>query len=257
MPQRDGSTGAGNRGERGSLKPLLLMVMLAFVGAAVLGGCTSAGRPDVSTRTPNDQTETETVLPSASPSGGGASHTLVFRPSVTLTMPGGWTTDEDSPGNLLVLPPWGSLDEVDPGTSDYIGVYTRVAASSCAAGPRRGVPVTVGGIGSWLTKDSTIVSTRPRQASVGGLHGTVQDLNRAPGAGTLPCGHGRTYTPLIVGLPPSELVHALIPGLAMRLYLLDYRGGVLAIEVDDILTDHGRDMAALDRVVRSMRFASK
>ncbi|MEO5661889.1 MAG: hypothetical protein ABIR39_01280 [Nocardioides sp.] len=262
MPQRDGRPRAGDRGERGwpqgqsrvGHKPVLLMVMLALVGGAAVGVDALIRRPDPSTRAPNDQTET--ALPGASTAGGGTNRTLVFRPTVTLTMPGGWTTDEHSPGNLVVLPPWGSLDEVDPGTSDYIGVYTRVAASSCAGVPRRQVPVTVKGIGSWLTHASTIVSTRPRQVSVGGQHGTVQDLVRATGAGTLPCRHGRTYTPLIVGLPPSQLDHSLIPGLAMRLYLLDYGGGVLAIEVDDILANHGRDMAVLDGVVRSMRFAA-
>jgi hypothetical protein len=48
-----------------------------------------------------------------------------------------------------------------------------------------------------------------------------------------------------------------IPGLVLRLYLLEFRGGVLAIEIDDIMSNKGRNMVSLDSVVKSMTFDSR
>jgi hypothetical protein len=62
---------------------------------------------------------------------------------------------------------------------------------------------------------------------------------------------------VIAGLPPSSLSHGVIPGLVLRLYLLEFRGGVLAIEIDDIMSNKGRNMVSLDSVVKSMTFDSR
>ena len=39
---------------------------------------------------------------------------------------------------------------------------------------------------------------------------------------------------LIVGTGPSSLIHGVEPGMTMRLYLLDYDSGVLAVEIADV-----------------------
>lgn len=51
----------------------------------------------------------------------------------------------------------------------------------------------------------------------------------------------------------SEFEHAMIPGLTMRLYLLAYGDGTLAIEVDDLAG--GANLAEYTEIVDSIRFA--
>jgi hypothetical protein len=239
---------------------------------AAVSGCTSNSdqaspvNPDSQSlvATPSSPSTAQTPDPCPNPDGqaclgrvdAGTYTTTVFQPTLTYTVRAGWANYEDTPGNFLIVPSWATLQGVDPGTSDYIGVYTRVAADSCADAPRHGVPDTITGISHWLARQRTFTSTRPQTAAVGGLHGVVQDLTEVPGAPASPCHNGLPGSPLIVGLAPSDLAHSVVPGLRLRLYLLGFRGGVLAIEVDDIARNHGRDMAALDQVVMSMTFAS-
>jgi hypothetical protein len=187
----------------------------------------------------------------------GTYTTQVFQPTLTYTLPAGWANYEDTPGNFLIVPPWATLRGVNPGTSDYIGVYTQVAASSCYDVPRLDLPATVDAISGWLTRQSAVRSTKPHPVMVGGLPGLVQDLTTAPRAAKSPCRNGLPGSPVIAGLPPSSLSHGVIPGLVLRLYLLEFRGGVLAIEIDDIMSNKGRNMVSLDSVVKSMTFDSR
>jgi hypothetical protein len=46
---------------------------------------------------------------------------------------------------------------------------------------------------------------------------------------------------------------ALIPGLTMRLYLLGFRSGALAVEIDDV---DRMDLAGYSRVVEQFRFGT-
>jgi hypothetical protein len=59
--------------------------------------------------------------------------------------------------------------------------------------------------------------------------------------------------PSFVGLPPSEFEHGLIPGLTIRLYLLGFRSGTLAVEIDDVGSP---DLTTSDRMVQSFQFES-
>ena len=73
------------------------------------------------------------------------------------------------------------------------------------------------------------------------------------GAGLHCPGYAPPYFPVLFGLSPSGLDHGLIPGLTWRLYLLAYRGGTLAIEVNDLA--RGNHLAEYTALVKSLRFA--
>ena len=171
----------------------------------------------------------------------GTYTTVVFTPTLTYTVPAGWSNFEDTPGNFLLVAPGYDLAGVNPGTSDYIGVYTRVAACE---GPESGVGGSPDDIAGLLTHQRDLQTTTPRQVSVGGLDGVVLDIKLAKGSDAC----------FISGLTPSSLEHGLIPGLTIRLYLLR-RSGTLAIEVDDV-RGGGNHLDDYSSVVKRMRFRS-
>ena len=99
----------------------------------------------------------------------GTHKTVVFRPTLTYTVPAGWTNFEDTPGNFLLVPARGALPGVNAGTSDFIGVYTSVAAEAQAAihiqqqaSRRSRPPLHVGS----PTRTVSRVSSRDRSSSV-------------------------------------------------------------------------------------------
>jgi hypothetical protein len=162
-------------------------------------------------------------------------------------VPPGWGNFEDLPGNFLLIPPGGDVLEVDPGRSDYIGVYTRVVPEDLGCGgPAPHVGRSPADIANWFTTQGAIETTIPRQVSVGGLHGFVLDIKLAKRSKGV-C--------LIIGLKPSGLEHGVVPGLTMRLYLLSRGAGTLAIELDDVQGD-GHHLDAYSSVVGHFRFGS-
>jgi hypothetical protein len=173
---------------------------------------------------------------------------------ITYRVPAGWTNMEDTPGNFLLLPPGGDLPGVNAGTSDYIGVYASVAASAPACGHiQRDVPRTAERISAYIAHSPGIDSTDPKPVSLGGLKGIVLDLTlektwkfKCPGDADA----GVTF---ITGSPPSDLEHAVIPGLAVRLYLLNRPGGdTLAVEIDDLTSR--KHLSTYEPVVQTLKF---
>ncbi len=189
----------------------------------------------------------------------GTYKTTVFHPTITYTVPAGWTNFEDTPGNFLLVPRRGNLPGVNAGTSDFIGIYASVAAEVTSCTPEQQVPGVGFGpraIAGWIGRQPGLRSTPPRPVTVGGLAGVVVDITEAPGAGILcPSIPGPRYVAVIMGLSPSGLDHGLIPGLRWRLYLLGYGGGSLAIEVDDV-AGGGRHLAEYTALVKTLRFGS-
>jgi hypothetical protein len=198
---------------------------------------------------------------------GKAYATSAFAPAISYSVAGrGWTNDEDLPGNFLLLPPRNSLPGVNAGTSDFIGVYSSVVAErfthlpSCATESVADVADTPGAVSSWLRRQPGVIATPPVAVTVGGLHGLRTDLALDPHVAAPRCTDDATgavvrYRPILLGQGASGLDHGLIPDLAMRLYLLVYKGGVLAIEVDDVATAPGT-LASLSAVAETLRFAS-
>jgi hypothetical protein len=182
--------------------------------------------------------------------------TELFRPTLTYEVPEGWGNYEDLPGNFLLLPPSGDLNGVDAGTSDYIGIYTSVAALglSCAT-TLADTGRTPEEIAAWFKAEPALVVTDGGAVQVGGLSGVVLDLVLAEGGGITCGGMGDTsLVPLILGWAPSSLEHALISGVTMRLYLLAYGDGTLAIEVDDL--EGGANLDEYSAIIESMTFES-
>jgi hypothetical protein len=190
-------------------------------------------------------------------------HTQGLAPTLTYRVPTkGWFNGEDLPGNFLLVPPGNDLEGVNAGTSDMIGVYTSVAPSrltstgQCDISMVRGVPPTPAAMAAWFSARQNLVVSKPRAVTIDSLRGVSIDLRTRPGARLESCtdsGQKVEVAGLFSGLDPSSLDHGVVPGMTMRLDLLAYKQGVLAIEIDDI--DRApATMQELTAVARQFRF---
>jgi hypothetical protein len=62
---------------------------------------------------------------------------------------------------------------------------------------------------------------------------------------------GGPDVPLLVGVAPSDFANTVLPGVAIRLYLLDDAGRTISVEVDDV--SGGGHINQYDGFVRSLR----
>ncbi len=244
------------------------MAAVGLLVAAGCGGSSSSGSSSQPASTPPPSGAQSSPPPCPNPEGdaclgpisAGTYTTTVFSPKLTYTVPAGWSNFEDTPGNFLLVPSRGKLPGVNAGTSDYIGVYTSVVAEKTACTPYLGVPgvaATPAGIAKWIRANPGLRSTAPKAVTIGHLHGIVLDITQTKGAGLkCPAIPGPRYVAVMMGVTPSGLDHGVIPGLRMRLYLLSYGSGALAIEVDDV-RGGGTHLPEYSAVVRRFRFASK
>lgn len=189
----------------------------------------------------------------------------MFHPEITYTVPAGWGNYEDDPGNFLLIPPGGSLAGVNPGTSDYLGVYSGVAAETkgCAGeNPAPGVGPAPGQIAAYWARLPEVKMTAPRPVTVGGLSGVVVDVVANLGHKAL-CPDPSSswgYQPLIVGVGPASLEHGMIKGLSLRVYLLTWSTSAqgqnttstIAIEIDDL--QGGSHLDAYSQLTSTFKF---
>jgi len=230
-----------------------------------LGGCAGGASPSDATGTSAEQPElTASAEPSASvasgfecpPHGGqclgpivaGTYTTVTFEPPITYTVPDGWTNGEDLPGNFL-------LQLVDD--PRYLGIYRDVAAPlECEEAPDTSAEPTVEGLTSWLTEHPGLVTTEPEAVTVGGLDGVFIDISLDL-AWSMTCPFSDDpVVPFIIGGGLSSLHHVILPGFEERLYLLDFEGGNIAIEVGpegDSLEEY---LAEVMPIIDSLRFAA-
>lgn len=124
------------------------LALIALLAAGCSSGTKSTGSrtpksPSSSSPAPSTTTSASTPSsttseppPCPNPEGqaclgalqSGTYTTTVFQPQLTYTVPAGWSNLEDTPGNFLLVPPHFTLAGVNAGTSDFIGIYTSVAA---------------------------------------------------------------------------------------------------------------------------------
>ncbi len=237
------------------------VVALLLVATGCSGSSSPAGAPR--SDAPSTAVSTESARACPNPHGGaclgpldaGKYTTEVFQPTLTYSVPAGWDNEEDLSGNFLLLPPGEDLAGVDAGTSDYIGVYTRVRASGGCDGLTDAAGITPQEIAAAIRHDRDLEVTQPRQTVVGGLRGLVMDIEliQNPSEECRSFGEAGHAVPLILGVHPSSLDHAMVDGLTMRLYLLAYDGGSLAIEVDDV--HQGRNLEDYSELIRDFTFA--
>ena len=164
-----------------------LLAGMTLLSTALIAACTPSAVPAVTAPA------TATAAPPACPSvhGGvclgpleaGTYTTRAFRTPLTYNVPDGWANYEDLPGNFLLVPPSGSLDGVDAGTSDYIGVYDGVAPFSgdCQERPEPSVALTPDAMGAWYASHPGLAVEGPEPVTIGGLDGVVLDLAIAEG----------------------------------------------------------------------------
>jgi hypothetical protein len=230
--------------------------------AVLLAACGQASNHLTQSPTPTATLPSETSAPPPecpNPEGGsclgplapGTYTTSRFIPTLTYVVPADWGNFEDLSGNFLLIPPGGDVSGVDPGTSDYVGVYTSIKPETPDCGPASDVGGSPADIASYFAGHSELQTTKPSQVSIGGLDGVVVDL-------TLKKGSHKHLVCLIVGAPPSGLEHGVGQGLTMRLYLLAQHDplfpGTLAIEIDDV--SGGGHLEDYSAVVKNFRFAT-
>jgi hypothetical protein len=228
---------------------VLMVVLAACAGQAqsTEPQGTASGSQPASTPTTAPATASPSMASCPNPDGGtankclgilpaGTYSTQVFDPQITYTVNEGWGNYEDLPGNFLLVPPGQSLDGVNADTSDFIGIYSGVAAAaaSCDEAPEPTAGRTAEGMAGWYTSDPGLDATS-EPASIGGLDGFVVDIALDPAwTGSCPFAHaGEPLVPILVGTGPAGLHHVLNASFSMRLYLLDYRERVVGIEVVD------------------------
>ena len=189
----------------------------------------------------------------------GTYTTKTFPPRLTYTVPLGWTNTGDSEGVFGLIPPNGDFNAVDIGKSDFINAVWPVANPlGCPDG--HGNAKTVDALVKWLHGQPGIAPFTARAVQVGGLAGFVADLRMPPGySKTCSWAHGAPEQAIIAGAADSDnnFNHSLDPPpMVMRLYLLRYKGGVLAIEIDDVTGDPVK-LAEYTKVVKTFRFSRR
>ncbi|MEP6475923.1 MAG: hypothetical protein ABJC60_01500 [Actinomycetota bacterium] len=192
-------------------------------------------------------------MPESGPIDAGTYQTKTFHPQLTYTVPAGWGNFEDLPGNFLLVLPGAPLSGVNPGTSDYLGVYTSVVAPGhCNSQASTTVPPTFDGLAGFLTSNPGISASNVHNVTVGRLKGVVMDLAfKGKGDG---CPDGM-WADIYVGRSPSSLSHSVIPDVNARIYLLHNGADTLAIELQDGVDGNCKDwFGAAAKVIETFKF---
>lgn len=193
------------------------------------------------------------------PVEAGTYETTAFSPSLKFTVPDGWVNSEDLPGNFLLSRGDDSQDGVWGGS--YIGVYQNVRASSlCAEVAEPGIGSTSAELAAWYRTVPGLEIVREEPATLGGLSGTAFDF-RVSNGWKSPCPlDGVIHAiPVLIGGGVSQLHHVLGAPLEMRLILLDWEGGNVAIEIVAVLEQSTLEdyLGHAGAVVNSFEFGGK
>jgi hypothetical protein len=233
----------------------------AFIVVMVLlSGCTGATstpvRPAVASQASTPSCPTLSGQDCRGRLARGTYTSRAFTPTLTYTVPDGWSNRQDRPGNFVLLPPGQAPGGLNTSKSDFISVFSNVLLNdTCRETHPRGI-VTPTAMTHWLAHRPAVLLTHARAVTLGGLSGTVQDIRMAPGWRRSCFDWDHPAIALYSGEPPSIVSHALDKRQLIRLYLLSstYFGDpvVLAVEVTDV-DPHG-GLASYDAVARTFRF---
>jgi hypothetical protein len=173
----------------------------------------------------------------------GTYTTEQFEPALTYTVPDGWSNYEDLPAQFLLLPPGAHVHGVDPGRSDYIGVYAATAAprQDCSGRPDKTVPTSAEDYVSWLQANPALDVSAPVPITVGSHEGTSVDVALRSGKG--PCADptvGR-FAEFAVGVPPADFSAGVTPKLDYRVDAFDVDHQLFLILIGD---PHGHEGSA-------------
>ena len=252
----------------------LMFAAAAFAGCAGGGSSAStasAAQASEAVPTPSASSSSPPACPNVE--GGAclgaldartAYTTQIFTPALSYQVPTqGWRNYEDTPGNFLLVPPGNDLPGVNAGTSDFIGTYTSVAPARLTD-PKGCIIQTVPGdwtpakMAAYYRQRPNLTTSRPVRITIGGLTGVMLDMRTKPGSKLDVCtveGQRLALAGEFNGLAPSSLQHAVIPGMTMRMIMLNSAGNVLLVEIDDI-DNAPLALPALTAVARQMRFGA-
>ena len=179
--------------------------------------------------------------------------TAVFQPDLTYTVPGR-LGELRGPARQFPLPPGGSPEGVNPGRVTTSAYLPQSQSPAAARGSLQTEPRSFDGLVAFLKKHPRLKVSNVHDVIVGGLKGVRMDIRMGPKPD---CNDG-AYVDLYVGLPPSDLVHGVIPNYLVRVYLLRSAGNTLAIEVADAPngSDYADFPAAAAQVIETFKFAT-
>lgn len=186
--------------------------------------------------------------------------TSTFSPSISYSVPDeSWFNYADQPGRFLLVPPGpqNTLPGVDRGTSDSVSAYVAVEAAqfvgaTCTVVAVPGVPQSPDGLADWLRQRPELETSPHLRVTIGGLSGVVVQVALPVGGGrACPDDADRPIQPLFLAPDGQRKV---VAGVVVRLYLLSYGGGVLAVEVDDVAAAIG-GLGDYSVVVEGLTFA--
>jgi hypothetical protein len=214
-----------------------------------------------------DEPEKSAAFVCPEPGGGiclgtlaaGTYTTTSFEPTLSYTVPEGWTNGEELPGQVL-LSRTGDT-EVETWGGSYIGIYQNVRAPApCGERPQPGIGTSATDLAAWYRTVPGLHVVRDVPVTVGGLTGIAVDLT-VDGAWTDSCPPGAVNAiPVLIGGGVSDFHHVIGTPLEMRLILLDWEDGNVAIEVTALLEQHSLtgylQEAGADAIVNSFGFAS-
>ncbi len=210
---------------------MLRIPVLVF--ALALTACASSSAPGSTSAPKAQSTVAAPTTPGCpNPEGGvclgalepGTYRTKSFAPGITYTVDSGWANLEDLPGNFLLE---------RPGDPRYLGIYQNVRApAECEESWAPGLGATVDDLLGWYTSHPGLVVSANESVNVGGLDGVFIDIALDP-TWTVTCAYseGMPVVPVFIGDGTSQVHHVMLPGFELRLYLLDWNGGNVLIEV--------------------------
>jgi hypothetical protein len=174
----------------------------------------------------------------AGPLTAGTNSSAKFNPAITFTVPDGWANHEDTIGSYVLYTPSSVPPATDGGTRDWVAFLRDVVAipPDCKSGPSQSFDANASAadIAAWMAGRAHLVTTTPKPVNVGGLNGLVLDIRLADGAPP-ECSDTVPGVALIHGLGPTDgYDQGIGAGSAMRFYFFDYKGAVMAIEIDDV-----------------------
>ena len=237
-----------------TLIPALLAVLVTACGSA---SAASTGPADSNAKAQADRAQPTPACPN--PHGGtclgplpaGTFTTTTFSPAITYTVPAGWTNGEDLPGNFLL-----QLD----GDFRYLGIYRDANVPyKCEEHPDPDVSQSRRRLHALATPPPAAARHQAPPRLVGGLHGVVMDISKAPGTKGKGCTFGENTGAvafIVGGRGPASLHHVILdePGFKERLYLLRYKRGNVAIEVGPEGTSLDAYLREVTPIIQSLRF---
>ena len=215
------------------------LILLVVTTAIMMSACNTQSTPTI---LPSVTSTRRPLCPN--PHGGaclgtlapGSYTTVSFIPTLTYTVPDGWTNLEDLEGNFL-LQRKTDLRDQDITTGPFVGVYQNVAApDGCNESRDPKIGQSVDDLTAWFQANEQLSVTDPKPVTIGTLTGVYIDVAKAPDAAgcswELEAKYGK-FAPLMIGGGISEFHHVSIsPEWKERLFLLSFgEDGNVVIEV--------------------------